>query len=233
MPSYVIHLACAGQILKYCKLLSRQDENQFYIGSIAADMVHDKKNSHFWDDRTYQYLERKPNLSMFLERYGARLHEPYIFGYYTHLYLDSVFLEQYWDRHFAFYDAGYMPETDYNAVRYVKVAEQNRMYDREQFFSKALYYGDYDRMNPYFARKYALDIPDTEQILSCKEAYSAILEIDWEESLPILNDTLLFLQQSVREEKKENIKPPLKIFLLPELETMIDSAAKEMARCYA
>ena len=233
MPSYVIHLACARQFLKYCMPLSRQDENQFYIGSMAADMVRNKKNSHFWDDRTYQCLERKPNLTMFLERYGNRLQEPYVFGYYTHLYLDNLFLEQYWDKHFLFLDSDHQPETDYNAVKYVKVTEQNRIYDREMFFSKALYYGDYDRMNPYFAGKYALDIPDTEQILSCKEAYSAIREIDWEESLPILDDTLLFLQKSVREEKKENIKPPLNIFLLPELETMIDSAAKEMARRYA
>lgn len=233
MPSYVIHLACAGQTLKYCKHMTSEEQNQFYLGSIAADMVEDKKRSHFWDAETCRRLVRKPDIRRFLEQYGDDLKEPYVFGYYGHLYLDRIFLERYWDRHFRFLNAGRQPETDYDAVSFVEVTEQNRLYDREEFFSKRLYYGDYDRMNAYFTEKYAITLPDLDAALSDLDKISRVREINWEESLPILRDALSLVRKSTGGGKQECKKPPLNIFLLTELETLIDSAAKEMAGRYA
>lgn len=236
MPSYIIHLCCAKQFLKYCENLSEKEENELYIGNVAADMVEDKKYSHFWDDQTYQCLERRPNLQMFLEQYGDRLYEPYVYGYYMHLCLDAAFLEQYWDKHFRFYNKDGKPEAGYGEVRYVEVLEQGCMYEREQFFSRELYYGDYDRMNPYFARKYQILIPDIEALTGCLNKYTAVREIDWNSTLPIMNRTFDFLRHSTREDFEtlsELTNPPLNIFLLPELETIVDSVAKEMARRYA
>ena len=233
MPSYVTHLACAKKFLEYCPDFPKKYMTELFVGNIVADMVEDKKSSHFWDDFTYQKLERKPNLSDFMGQYKDKLKSPYVFGYYMHLYLDFVFLEQYWDKHFRFYDAMHCPETNYDAVHYVQVVEQNREYLRSEFFSKAYYYGDYDRMNPYLVRRYNLCISDMNLITDKIKYLSDIQEIDWDISFPILEKTLSFLEQSIRENKKEFKKPPLNIFLLSELESMIDSVAKEMARCYA
>ncbi len=234
MPSYVIHLAYAKKILKYCECMLPEETKRFYLGSIAADMVSNKKQSHFWNDETYRHLERKPNLSGFIEHYKNVWDDPYVFGYYGHLYLDRMFLERYWDRHFLFFNENKQPETEYDAVRYVKVLEQNRIYDRDVFFSKELYYGDYDRMNAFFIESYALDfpdmIPDLDWIMAHMGELSCIREIDWNESLPILKESIARVKKSIIGAEAQT--PPLNIFLLPELEVLIDFAAREMSKNY-
>ena len=143
MPSYVIHLSCAKRALEMLPEMNAQEQNAFFLGNMIADMSRDKHYTHFWNDVTYDKLVRRPDLDWFLQKYGDALQEPYVRGYYAHLLLDYNFLDLYWDRHFRFYNAQKQPEVLYDAVTFVEVLEQQQMYDRQEFFSKRWYYGDY------------------------------------------------------------------------------------------
>ena len=160
--------------------MNAQEQNAFFLGNMIADMCRDKHYTHFWNDTTYDKLVRRPDLDWFLQKYGDALQEPYVRGYYAHLLLDYNFLDLYWDRHFRFYNAQKQPEVLYDAVTFVEVLEQQRMYDRQEFFSKKWYYGDYDRMNAYFANRYNVMFPNLEFNAKEWERIRRITEIDWD-----------------------------------------------------
>lgn len=229
MPSYVIHLSCAKRILELAGgTVTKQDENLFYLGNMIADMCKEKRATHFWDDETYPLLVRRPNLSLFLEKYGAYIQDPYVRGYYAHLYLDRMFLDTYWEKHFRFYGADKRPETRYTEVAYVKIIEKDKLYDRKEFFSKALYYGDYDTMNGYFAGKYQVQFPELSLSEDAWTRVHRIREIDWTYAPEAIENTKKLLAQSVRLAKGDT-EARLRVFELPELEAMVEQTAKKLA----
>lgn len=229
MPSYVIHLSCAKRILELAGgMLTKQDENLFYLGNMIADMCKDKRTTHFWDDETYPLLARRPNLSLFMEKYGAYMQEPYVRGYYAHLFLDRMFLDTYWEKHFRFYGVDKNPEKRYTEVAYVEIVEKNKVYDRKEFFSKALYYGDYDAMNGYFAEKYQVRFPELSLSGDAWMHVHRIREIDWTYAPEAVANAKKLLASGIRRKMGE-IEAELRVFELPELEAMVEHAAKKLA----
>ena len=226
MPSYVIHLSCAKRALEMLPEMNAQEQNAFFLGNMIADMCRDKHYTHFWNDVTYDKLVRRPDLDWFLQKYGDALQEPYVRGYYAHLLLDYNFLDLYWDRHFRFYNAQKQPEVLYDAVTFVEVLEQQQMYDRQEFFSKRWYYGDYDRMNAYFANRYNVMFPNLEFNAKEWERIRRITEIDWDYAP--MERTKAQLSQSVAI-AEPGIIPQLQIFVLPELEQLVEVTAKKVA----
>ena len=231
MPSYVIHLSCARCA---CELLAPMDDaqrNLFFLGNMIADMSADKHYTHFWNDETYPMLVRRPDLNWFLKKYGDALHEPYVLGYYAHLLLDYRFVDVYWEKHFRFYGANREPNILYDEVKYVEVLEQQRLYDRYDFFSKKWYYGDYDRMNAYFARKYKVQFPGLEFGDAEWKQVHRITEIDWSYAPEAMNRTKNLLDVSVAAAEKNHMdtKPQLQVFDLEELDILIKETAKKVA----
>lgn len=90
MPSAIIHIAVANEINKKIK----KDESKLLIGAIAPDIAkiigETKVKSHFLDD------DSLPNLDKFLKKYEKKLTDPFILGYYIHIYTDYL-----WDKYFV------------------------------------------------------------------------------------------------------------------------------------
>jgi len=88
MASAIIHIAVANEINKRIN----KDEQKFLIGSIAPDIAKQigmtKVLSHFQDSD-----DSIPNLDKFLAKYKDKLNDPFILGYYVHLYTDYLWFK--------------------------------------------------------------------------------------------------------------------------------------------
>ena len=160
MPGYVMHYLSARRILDALDVTDENIISEYIKGTFAPDSVlrEVKKQSHFWYESDYDKLIRRPDLNMFLKEYRERLTEPFFLGYYMHLYMDRAFLDVYWQEHYSFYDIERKPEEFFDKVHYVRV-DNDAEYLRSDFFSDKMYYGDYDRLNPYIFSKYNLSVP--------------------------------------------------------------------------
>lgn len=158
MPGYVIHMAVASKIVENKGITDEKYIRAFLVGNIIPDAMdrNNKKESHFWDELTYANLNRIPNLDDFLSKYKSKLNDPFVLGYYTHLMLDNLFVNEYWKEHFRLLNQYGEDENSYNLVKYIKVIADDKIYDRESFFSDELYYGDYDRMYSYIFKDWPI-----------------------------------------------------------------------------
>jgi len=88
MASALIHMAVANEINKKINY----DNDRVLIGSIAPDISKQvgetKEKSHFLDDDT-----DIPNLNRFLSKYKNHLKDPFVLGYYIHLYTDYLWFK--------------------------------------------------------------------------------------------------------------------------------------------
>ena len=199
-----------------------------FLGNMIADMCRDKHYTHFWNDVTYDKLVRR--------RIWTGFYRNMVMHYRSRMCVDIMrifcsiynFLDLYWDRHFRFYNAQKQPEVLYDAVTFVEVLEQQQMYDRQEFFSKRWYYGDYDRMNAYFANRYNVMFPNLEFNAKEWERIRRITEIDWDYAPEAMERTKAQLSQSVAI-AEPGIIPQLQIFVLPELEQLVEVTAKKVA----
>lgn len=238
MPGYVMHLAVAERVIEICGIKDSKDINDLKIGSIIPDALtrSNKKQSHFWDDDIYKCFVRKPNLDMFLQKYGAynqsRLNEPYIFGYYCHLHLDRRFIEEYWHNHFKFYDDNMEEACGFDEVRKVLLIGSGKLYDRSDFFSDKYYYGDYDIMNQYMLGKYNISTPEL------KLPNTEIDEVQYMSVLPELKKMLSFIKTGTKIDSQkhqiteETLSANLNVFNITDLNTLIENTSKDLAEIY-
>ncbi len=166
MPGYVMHLALAQRIIEKKNITDKKYINDFLIGSIIPDAVEkeDKVFSHFWGENELERLQRKPDLEKFMSRHGESLKEGFWLGYYCHLVLDYQFVNNYWKKHFSFFNDDMREEWRFEHVTKVLVKKTGELYERNRFFSSEYYYGDYSRMNPHIMKKYNISIPCIEEI---------------------------------------------------------------------
>lgn len=86
MASSVIHICVAKKINETLKL----NEQQFYLGSIAPDISkfigEPREKTHFITELNSDV----PNISLFLEKYKSYLNDPFVLGYFVHLYTDKI-----------------------------------------------------------------------------------------------------------------------------------------------
>lgn len=89
MASSIIHMCIAKKINE---ALNLKEENTLLLGSIAPDISkhigQTKIKSHF-------LTNNKIDIQLFLEKYKDRMKEPFIIGYFIHLYTDLL-----WDKYF-------------------------------------------------------------------------------------------------------------------------------------
>lgn len=224
MPGYIIHLATATEFVKRAHIDDASYVNDFLIGTIAPDARQRsrKKHTHFWSDYIYTQFVRKPDTDAFINKYGHRLKEPFVLGYYMHLLLDKRFIDSYWKEHFSFYDEQMKPETLYDRVRYVRMTGDDRVYSREEFFGEDMYYGDYNRMNSYY-----------------RERYNTLL--------PKLYDGMPFIDESIPDDDRERISSMLhavskgmeqpdmtglRVFNPTDMNRLIEETVDIMVSCY-
>lgn len=92
MASSIIHLAIAKQV---AKLLPIKNQKDYYLGSIAPDISKqiglDKTESHFLMNTKNDI----PNIALFIKRYPYFYHNSFDLGYFTHLYADKLWNEEF------------------------------------------------------------------------------------------------------------------------------------------
>lgn len=89
MGSRIMHLVIANRI---AESLSIEDRTPFLLGGIAADAVLSKDLSHFYTGEVQDY-SRSIDYKGFLNKYSSHVDSHYIWGYYSHLIADDIWLK--------------------------------------------------------------------------------------------------------------------------------------------
>ena len=163
MPGFILHLAQATMLMEYmCEKPSAGWTYEFLMGSLLPDtrLGIEKKFSHFWDEACMENIARAPKLERFLEKYGHRLGEPVILGYYAHLYLDERYVNAYWPTILEFQDMNGQAEPRKDYIHRVWLKQKGVYIPFEEFFTAENYYGDYTRSNHWLVERYQLKIPE-------------------------------------------------------------------------
>ena len=136
MASAVIHIAVAKEINKDLKM----NEKELFLGTISKQLGESKVKSHFLlNDKT-----DLPILDKFLDKYKNNLNNPFIMGYYIHLFTDYL-----WFKYF-------IPEIT-NSSDYIKVLSGNKIKCTKEEIEK-LIYNDYTNLNISLIEEYDLDL---------------------------------------------------------------------------
>lgn len=229
-----MHLAMAKRILDIKGIKDNEYIMPFLVGNIIPDVRRGsaKKKTHFWTDEMFKRFDRRPDLEVFKEKYNSRLSEPYVFGYFCHLYMDTMYMERYWDKYFSFYDENMIPDNGFDNVKKIKIVNDDRVYDRETFFSDSYYYGDYDRMNDYFISKYKIVLPQVEEtIIEAIEDIEEICILEEKEKLFSMVDRIKALKsrRKMVECNSSDFVANTKILDIKEIDELIKSVSEELS----
>ena len=169
MPGFILHLAQATMLMNYMREKpSPEWTYEFLMGSLLPDtrLGAEKRISHFWDEACMDNIARAPKLERFLEKYGHRLDEPVILGYYSHLYLDERYVNDYWPTIIEFQDADGCPEPRKDYIDRVLLKQKGTYIPFEKFFTVENYYGDYTRSNHWLVERYGIVPPEYSELLN-------------------------------------------------------------------
>lgn len=136
MASIVIHMAVAKRINDALK----RDYDKVLYGSIAPDISQclgePRKYSHFLND------DGLPDVNRFLEKYGNKLDDDFVLGYFIHLYTDY-----FWFNYFITELVSHNVITKLNGDSVKLNGNMLRQY----------IYNDYTNLNVLLINKYSLD----------------------------------------------------------------------------
>ena len=132
MPGFNIHLAIGKRYIEKQKNIIK-NENSFYNGLVAPDLVTDKKVSHYTAETNTsnleKYLQGKVRLDLYLKE--NKVETDFEKGVFLHLFTDYLFFNE-------FFKKEYIRNTTY------------------QDFVRDLYYS-YEKTNDYLNKKYNID----------------------------------------------------------------------------
>jgi hypothetical protein len=195
--------------------------NAFLTGCILPDtgLGSEKRYSHFWNEDMLKYLVRKPDMELFLSKYGDRLDTPLMLGYYAHLRLDLRFIDEYWAEEFRFFDKDMQPETLYEKIAFVRVKHSGETLPIKEFLSEKYYYGDYSKSNEYYIKKYNIVFPERRHYDCC------ISEVDTEGLGTVYKNLDTYCVGGNYDDIKR-----LKVFDVEKLDKMIENESNEAAQ---
>ena len=138
MASSVIHMCVAKKMNEKLKIA---DENMLLLGSIAPDISkhvgETKTRSHFLTKGT------KIDIESFAKKYKSQISNPFILGYYIHLYTDFL-----WDKYFV---------TEIVENDTIKLLNGETVEKSPELYKK-LIYNDYTNLNIQLIDEYKLDL---------------------------------------------------------------------------
>lgn len=178
MASSIIHMCIAKEVNKTLKI---KDVNMLLLGSIAPDISkhlgQSKIKSHFLTDGVNIDIES------FLKKYSNQLHNPFIMGYYIHLYTDLL-----WDKYFI---------TEIVENETIHLLDGKNINNDPALYTE-LIYNDYTNLNVQLIDEYSLD-------LSLFYNNAVLPDIEMTEipvsKLPILIDYTGIVIQNTKENK--------------------------------
>lgn len=166
MASIVIHACVAKEINKTLKI---KNEEQFLLGSIAPDlgkMINiDRTITHFLKDSN---KDSPIDLDKFLNKYGMHLNDPFVLGYYIHLYTDKIWENSFLDK--------YISDTK------IKLLNGKIIPNTDENYKKVIY-EDYNNLNNILVNLYHIDIDKLKE--SIENSNTIISEIDSKKLSPI------------------------------------------------
>lgn len=138
MASSIIHMCIAKEVNKTLKI---KDVNMLLLGSIAPDISkhlgQSKIKSHFLTDGVNIDIES------FLKKYSNQLHNPFIMGYYIHLYTDLL-----WNKYFI---------TEIVENETIHLLDGKNINNDPALYTE-LIYNDYTNLNVQLIDEYSLDL---------------------------------------------------------------------------
>ena len=140
MASAIIHIAVTKEINKNLHM----NEKELFLGTIAPDISkqigESKLKSHFLTNKDSDL----PNLEAFLDKYQSSLTNPFIMGYYIHLFTDYL-----WFKYFI--------SEITNSNDYIKLLNGNKIKCNKEELTKIIY-NDYSNLNILLIEEYNLDL---------------------------------------------------------------------------
>ena len=217
MPGFILHLTAAKMLLD--KFHIPVDRNAFYIGSLLPDTTEDKAISHFRDAQRRSKMVEYPEVDVFAEKYRTLLTESSALGYHYHLYIDRIFLKDFYPRVLKYLNADKVEEEERNKVVWAYICKTKEIVPVRQFLSEEYYYGDFTRMNRWLVDKYQLPLNLDPFVKN-----PGIEEVDYRKAEIVLGQLKSYMNQSV-----EMINE-LKVFDIEELLIFLENAAAEWYR---
>ena len=140
MASALIHIAVAKEINNNLQM----NEKELFLGAIAPDISRQlgetKVKGHFLPNADTDI----PILKKFLNKYGDKLTNSFIMGYYIHLFTDYL-----WWKYF-------IPEIT-NSNDYIKLLNGRQVKCNKEEIAKIIY-NDYSNLNILLIEEYNLDL---------------------------------------------------------------------------
>ena len=142
MASAIIHLAIAKKILSD-KSIDVDNQKDYYLGSIAPDLSKqiglNRTESHF----LINTKDEIPNINIFKKRYPFFKYNSFDLGYFTHLYTDKIWIEE------------FLPNIVHNSS--IKLLDGTVINSSNKDFLNLLY-SDYTNLNIEIIDEYELDL---------------------------------------------------------------------------
>ena len=142
MASAIIHLAVAKKVLSD-NSITVDNQKDYYLGSIAPDLSKqiglNKTESHFLINTKNDI----PNMNVFKKRYPFFKYNSFDLGYFTHLYTDKLWAEN------------FLPNIVHNSS--IKLLDGTVMNSTDKEFINLLY-SDYTNLNIEIIDEYEMDL---------------------------------------------------------------------------
>ena len=142
MASSMIHLVIAKKIKEKANI-KIDNEKEYYLGSIAPDLSKqigkNKIESHFLINTKNDV----PNIKIFTKRYPTFKYNSFNLGYFTHLYVDKIWFEE------------FIPTlTDFDSIKLL----DGTVYSTNPEEITQMIYSDYTNLNIKLIENYDLDL---------------------------------------------------------------------------
>ena len=177
MASSVIHMCIAKEINKKLKM----DQNEILLGTIAPDISKHlgktKVESHFLSNG------HDIDIDAFLNKYGKNLNEPFLMGYFIHLYADLL-----WDKYFV---------SEIVEKNCIKLLDGTKVEKTPELYKK-LIYNDYTNLNIKLIDEYNLDLSLFYEEFRIPNVDMSEIPID---KLLIIIEQAGFIIQNTKEQK--------------------------------
>ena len=221
MPGYILHLTEAKLIcegLRKKLFVSSDWETRFSLGNLMPDTKRKKEKitSHFWNPATLNNLAIAPDLQKFESLYGNNLTSPEMLGYWTHLHLDTLYVETFWPTIIETRNTDHEKAVLMRDIDSIYLKHADKEISAEDFFSSNYYYGDYSRMNLFLTNKYHLEIPDYVNLKNFP-----VREVNPDDIKSILLNMQILLESSPDPKLMD-----LRVFNITELESFIKKSAQ-------
>jgi len=188
MASSVIHMCIAKRINEKLKY----DENMILLGTISPDI-----SKHLGETKTRSHFltnNKTIDIEKFLDKYKDKMKNPFIMGYFIHLYTDLL-----WDKYFV---SEIIQKDTIKLLNGEKVEHTKELY-------KKLIYNDYTNLNLKLIDEYNLNLSIFYNDTIKPDVYMDEIPID---KLSLIIEQTSLIIQNTKEKKAytfdiNNIKP--------------------------